>query len=315
MIKNILKYEDVMEKVLNKNRIIYVPNVEIYHTAIPYLISLFNASLTRNLTNVDKNKDIILYNFTFPWQSFEWINILKKEQEIIIGGIGTILFKEKLPKKDNVYIYTKKLPIIEHKIIPDYKAIIDYNPFIEFLMVYSGDGCHWSKCKFCYYRNNERIEENTKYVSECILSVNRSNKLAGLSCPCHSLEWLLELEKKLPKDDSRRYWAYVRATDGLDLLKHSLDLYIGSEYLSDSVLNRINKGLSSDLIMSTILKVLKSGTNVWTNIIEDLYNTDDELKEHHRNKLVLLEKARDIFSSGGGRLYMTCNLLQGNYSI
>lgn len=298
------------------DKILFCPD-GLTHASIPYILGHLNCEYTTSFKKLLQSKHkTILFSWSFLWQDVSWVEKLKKSH-IIIGGsaVKYLSSKDELPIYDNVDYITHDIdyPLPETRVIPNYRYTIESSPFDSDLKVYSGYGCNWGHCTFCTWTGGKHTQFDPKYVASIILHANRYGKLAGLSAPTHTVEWLEEVERYLP-GNHRRYWCYVNAHDNeWKRIKKAKEIFIGSEYLSNSVLNRIKKGVSAEKIMSSIKEILSAGINVYSTIIEDLYENEDELHEHIENKIDLLSVTAPP-RLGYGKLWLaSCRLINKDH--
>ncbi|MDD5435886.1 MAG: hypothetical protein PH343_10700 [Nitrospira sp.] len=297
-------YGDI-KQYLNGNVVLYCPDGT-WFAAIPYLLSYIRPKIVKSLNVLqDINVGTVLFSWNFHWQKIDWVTHLQKT--IIIGG-PQVMHQESLPNLPNVLWFFGDVDghLEETRIIPDYSQTLADDPFTDLLGVYSGRGCPWGQCTFCDWSKGKKYRQfNPEYVASVVMEVNKYGKVAFLSCPTHSVEWLLSMERHLPP--GRRYAAYVRADDsGWSKLSKARDLFVGTEYLSESVLKRIKKGITVSQIKTSIREILSNDVNVYTNVIEDLWQTPDEREEHYRNMDELLRMPLSIV---GGRLHVGRNVL------
>lgn len=287
-----MKLMDIKRKRLG----LYVPDNR-YNGAYPYIISYLGADIVKDIRALEKY-DICLFSWSYCWQDIGWVE--KVAIPIIIGGKHAELLSihGKLPQLGNhVKFYTDRLDKAEHprwcKIIPDYTLTLKMNPYVEWLLVYSGDGCYWRKCTFCNVDYPyPYCQFQPEYVAQVIKLANSYGKIAGLSGETHTVSWLRGVESYLSPEN--RYDVYCRADqNGWKDLKNANKIFIGLEYLSDSVLNRVKKGVTAKQIMETIIEIQSLGINVESTVIVDLWETEDEREEHYENiRQLLLETRR-----------------------
>jgi len=271
--------------------------------AYPYIISYLNPKIETDINKLNKY-DYVLFSWSYCWQDIGWVD--KVKIPIIIGGKHAELLNihDKLPRLGgHIEYWTKRLDEVESprwcKIIPNYKITLRLNPYCEWLMVYSGDGCYWRKCTFCNVDYPYPYTQfQPEYVAEVIKLANSYGKIAGLSGESHTVAWLRAVESYLSPNN--RYDVYCRADqEGWQDLHNANKIFIGLEYLSDSVLRRVKKGVSAQQIMETILEIQSLGINVESTVIIDLWETEDEREEHYGNiRKLLLETRRAGLYSG-----------------
>jgi len=276
---------------IGKKPVLYCPD-GLYNGAFPYIVSYLHPRIVESLGGLDKNSTV-LFSWTYSWQDIGWIKRL--ENKVVVGGkhAELLAFKGRLPKSSHVSWWIGRLEgEQEPHILPNYNLILKVRPTVEWLIVYSGEGCYWRKCTFCNadypfpYR-----EFNPKYVASVVRLANSYGKIGGLSGETHTIPWMEEMESYLP--NGRWYDAYARADQtGWDRLKKANKIFIGLECLSDSVLSRVKKGLTARQIIDTILEIQSLGMNVESTVILDLWETEEERLEHYQNTLHLLKQAR-----------------------
>ncbi len=301
-----------LEKVKGKKLALYCPD-GVWQAAIPYILGYLgnNVRIVKDISSLN-DYDIIMFSWGFTWMDVSWVK--RVNRQVIIGG-SVVNAGNILPKYDNVEYFYGNIDsgsFSETTIIPDYKYSLRADPYKDYLLVYSGTGCWWGKCSFCNLHGGQIFREYPPaYVGSIVNMINESySKLAGLTAQSHTVRWLTELEYYI--QNNRSYWAYARADDsGFEKLRKIRELYIGSEYLADSVLKRINKGINASEIIDRILQLLSMGIEVYTNIIIDLAENEDEINEHRRNLMRLLTKANELRLSGCGKLHLTsCKLIR-----
>lgn len=302
---------------IEQNTILYCPSFSI--ASIPYIKAYFrNIPITSDI-NECKNYSTILFSWAFFWEDLSWIHKLNNKK-IIIGGraVKCLAIKNKLSFFQNVEYFPFDIDYPEYKetrIVPDYSTILKNDPNIDYLQVYSGNGCPWNKCTFCNWGEgiSKYVQFSPEYIANIINHVSRYGKISELSCPVHKVDWLRELESFLPS--GKFYYAYVSAKDrNWDKLKKARVLFVGSEYLSNKVLKRIQKEANVREIIDSICSILSSGIEVVTNIIEDLTENPKEILEHTENKKKLLKEAQ---KRGRAKLWLMSGMLakKEHYSI
>lgn len=308
--------KNIKERISDVSCIFFCPD-GYSQTALSYVPIYLDVPTARSEKDL-YNADLVLFSWAFSWQDLSWVSRVGKP--VIIGGsYVNASQRDALPVLDNVeYFYgdVDSEDCQETRIMPDFRRTLEEDPYQDFLKVYSGMGCPWAKCTFCILHGNQRFKQfSPQYVASVVSTVARLGKLSGLSAQVHTVDWLCDLEKAIP-ENGRLYWSYVRAGDqGWHRLRKMRDAYIGSEYLSDSVLQRVRKGVSVTQIISDIETILAAGINVYTNIIEDLWQTPEEQEEHYNNLSRLLRRTTYERKLGSGALHMqrTC-LVPKTYS-
>lgn len=157
---------------------------------------------------------------------------LSNEQEIILTGIF-----DKVHKNGAF-----------GRISPDY-SLIDIRSFVT---VYSGEGCHWGKCRFCnsgtscFHRASKDVANDLEQLSSL------GCKDMMLSSDTFTYNYLIELALDL---EQRRlevpYNIMLRGERWISkelafLLQQSgcSDVFIGAESFSDDILKVLNKGIT-----------------------------------------------------------------------
>lgn len=271
-----------------------------YNGAFPYIASYLNPTI---ITRQDELKiaDTILYSWTYSWQDIGWLS--ETANPVIVGGKHLEMLHQNhvLPELGtNIIASTGALDAGEHQdfnVVPDYSVTLRYNPYVSYLMVYSGDGCYWKRCTFCKiahdYPHIKYKQFDPSYVASVIRLANSYGKVAGLSCDCHTVRWLVDLESYLPNDCM--YDSYCRADqEGWSRLRKVGTIFIGTDYLSESVLKRVDKGIGVEQLLSTIWEIQSLGINVETMFINDLWQQPDEREEHYQNTIRLLSTSRRL---------------------
>lgn len=276
------------------NWCLYTPD-GYWYGSIPYVVGYLNVGTGDSLNQLVAAEGI-LFSWTHAWQSLAWTK--RTNQPVIVGGKHAQLLHKhgNLPALPNVHYWIGNVDEGENglqtRVVPDYHLALKANPFCDWLMVHSGEGCSWGRCTFCTLHDGEEyVQFDPQYVAQIVLLANDHGKAAGLSANMHSLEWLEEMERYLPA--GRRYDAYVRGdrTDWSRLTK-ARRLFIGLEYLSESVLQRVRKGLTSRQIMDSIIAAQQSGVDIESIVIVDLWQTKEEQHEHYTNVLELLRHTK-----------------------
>ena len=312
------RYLDLWDGSKKDKSLLYCPNGN-DHASIPYLVAYLDCGLTSSFEEVKKWPGTVLFSWSYLWQDIDWVCQIPHKKVVIGGSAAKYLdAKKELPNYPNVQFWFRDVdfPVTETRIIPSYDVVIKSHPLVDFLKVYSGYGCNWGKCTFCTWTNlitEAHTQFDPKYIASIILHANSFGKLAGLSAPTHTVNWLEKVEKYLPGNE-RRYWCYANAHDNdWGKLRKVKEIFIGSEYFSDSVLQRIKKGVTAEKIIGAIEDILKAGINVYSTIIEDLYETEEELHEHLENKLRLLSYTAPP-KLGHGKLWLgSCRLISPNH--
>jgi len=163
------------------------------------------------------------------------------------------------------------------RIQPNYE-LIETNPFVT---VYSGHGCSWGKCRFCsdssnlsnlryYFRSPfevahdfEKISRSNSTIRDVMLSSDsftQNDLLTLASC-------LKRRKLNLPYNIMLRGENWVSEKMG-ELLQESgcTDVFIGAEALNDGMLEILNKGLNTEIIIGAI-KTLSKYVNVTIGLI------------------------------------------------
>jgi hypothetical protein len=263
--------------------------------SVPYLKAHLQPKIVTSLNDIVPSQTI-LFSWSYSWQDIGWFN--KVPNPIVVGGkhAELLAIHNKLPYFPHVKYWTQRLDAIEWPlgthIIPDYESFMPVNRYKEWLMVHSGEGCYWRQCTFCNVDYPvPYIEFEPDWVAKAILEANKYGKIAGLSGETHTVPWLEELESYLP--EGRRYDTYTRADqNGWNRLSKAHKIFIGLEYLSDSVLQRVRKGVTAKQIIETICEIQALGISVESTVIIDLWQTADEREEHHQNTMNLLRRTR-----------------------
>ena len=285
--------EDI--RYLRKERtVLYCPD-GMKHGSIPYVVAYLKPRIVYSIKDIQPN-EIVLFSWSYCYQDIGWIFDINNP--IIIGGkhIETLYqagISLELPRTS---FWLKRIDIHENShsttIVPDFKTWVEYDPFVEWCMVYSGEGCYWGKCTFCNVNYDvPYVQFEPSIVAKAIIEANKYGKIAGLSGEAHTVKWLIELESYLPSGSS--YDVYCRA-DQADWknLKKCHQIFIGLEYLSNSVLRRIKKGVTAERIMDTITEIQSCGIDVESVIIIDLFENEDEIYEHSTNVIKLLKQTK-----------------------
>jgi len=171
---------------------------------------------------------------------------------------------------DSVYTYD-----MGSIIKPDYNLI----PIKPFVTVHSGQGCLYSKCRFC---NNSGLS-NTKYylreVNDIVAEFCELEKYdvadVMLSSDMFPRNYVVNLAEELINHSINvPYNIMLRAEKWVDskfssLLKRSgcTDVFIGAEAFSDGILKVLNKGTNVDNNISTIKNLYEAGIKVEIGLI------------------------------------------------
>lgn len=280
-----------IRKYIGKTPVLYCPD-GLYNGAFPYIASYLQPQIVKSLSGL--NCSSLLFSWTYSWQDVGWLQRIN--QPVIVGGkhAELLAFNGKLPDLENVNWWLGRLEGMENEphILPNYEAILTERPTVEWLIVYSGEGCYWRKCTFCNVDYPFPYKQfNPEYVAKVISLANKYGKIAGLSGETHTVSWLEEMESNLPR--GRWYDAYARA-DQKDWhrITKANKIFIGLEYLSESVLRRVHKGVTVQQITDTILEIQALGMNVESTVILDLWENEEEREEHYQNTLNLLQATR-----------------------
>jgi len=286
---------------LGRNPILFWPD-SLPYGSIPYIIGYLHPKIVTDIKDLN-NADTILFSWSNAWQNIAWTKNIN--QSIIMGGkhVQLLHYYNKLPDIPNISYWLKHIDAGENpyetRVIPDYAPLLQYHPYCDYLMVHSGEGCYWAKCTFCNLHCNESYQQfSAEYVAKCVVRANKHGKAGGLSCNVHTISWLEELESHLP--DWSRYEAYIRPDQkGWHRLKCLRKVFIGLEYLSNSVLERVKKGVSVKQITDSILEAQSNGIDVESIVIVDLWETERERREHYQNTLDLLKSTRSAGLGAG----------------
>ncbi len=270
---------------------LYCPD-GLYNGAFPYIESYLRPRIAKTLSGL--NCSSLLFSWTYSWQDVGWLQRI--DQPVIVGGkhAELLAFNDKLPNFENVKWWIGRLEGMENEphIMPNYEITLTEKPTVDWLIVYSGEGCYWRKCTFCNVDYPFPYRQfNPKYVAEVVSLANKYGKIAGLSGETHTVLWLEEMESNLPT--GRWYDAYARADqEDWHRIKKANKIFIGLECLSDSVLERVDKGVTAQQIMDTILEIQALGMDVESTVILDLWEYEEEREEHYQNTLKLLQATR-----------------------
>lgn len=269
-----------------------------------------------------ENFDVILFSWS-SWKDYQYLKNLPQRKTIIIGGNIPTQFIDSAQKKvKKNYVFFQgdingEIIKIEKNVIsafycykanitPKVKPFLKLDPAYHWGMVYSGRGCSWGKCTFCIDHEGKRL---TEFCPQKIgKEVNRQFKAFYrcilLSCPCHTVDWLIEMEKHI-SDNRRIYYAMMRADQmKFSKLKKCRKVFMGMEYLSDPVLKRINKGYDVKRIFTAFEELLTMHIHIDTNFIIDLYQNEDEKSEHEENLLKMFDMSRLTSSKGTFSFYI-----------
>lgn len=293
--RNMNLHDDVLSVLPKEDFQLFCPD-GLDFGSIPYLDACLHPKVVADSLDCLDSRMTVLFSWSYSWQDIGWAKRL--ELPIIMGGkhVELLGIHGKLPSLPNVRYWTQRLDAQEYPkgthIIPNYKAFLETNRYKEWFMVHSGEGCYWRQCTFCNVDYPVPfIEFEPEWVAKAILEANKYGKIAGLSGETHTVPWLEELESYLP--EGRRYDVYARADQqGWDRLSKVHKVFIGLEYLSDTVLARVQKGLTAKQIMEAILEIQALGANVESTVIIDLWEAEDEREEHYQNTMKLLHASR-----------------------
>lgn len=264
-----------------------------FNGAIPYIVSYLKPQIIQSIEGLNYPSSI-LFSWTYSRQDVGWIK--RVNCPVIVGGkqVELLAFNRLLPNFENVNWWLGRLEGmgIEPYIIPNYECLLAKKPTPEWLFVYSGDGCYWRKCTFCNVEYLPPYKQfNPKYVAKVVSLANKYGKIGHLSAQSHTVSWLEEMEENLPA--GRWYGAFARADQyNWNRLKKANIIFIGLEYLSDSVLKRVNKGVTVQQIIDTIVEIQSLGINVASTTILDLWQHEEEREEHYQNTLRLIQATR-----------------------
>lgn len=186
---------------------------------------------------------------------------------------------------------------------PDYRLL----PLTDFVTVYSGHGCYYGKCNFCDYparahgavvaREPEDVVRDMSRV--CALRPSVSDIV--LTQDAYARFQLEKTVSEIAKHHgSLPYNLMVRAESWIDraigkMLAGSgcTDVFIGAEALDDTILERLNKGVTVDSIVAAV-KTLSEYVNVTIGLVLFVPNiTPDSLG---RQLQVLEELAPYLYS-------------------
>lgn len=290
--ENVMILDGDIREYIGAKTAFYSPD-GLHSGAPPYVASYLKPQIVKSIKGLAHSTSSVLFAWSESRQDMGWVK--RVEPPVIIGGkhAELLAFNGLLPNFENVNWWLSRLEGMEEPhIMPNYEIVLAERPTVGWLVVYSGDGCYWKKCTFC---NNEYLppykEFNPQYVAKVVSSVNKYGKIALLSGNSHTVPWLEEMESNLPK--GCWYDVAARADEkNWHHLKKVNSVFIGLEYLSDSVLKRINKGETVQQIMDTIIEIQALGINVESMVILDLWKHEDEREEHYQNTLKLIQATR-----------------------
>jgi hypothetical protein len=283
---------DIRNYIGNKPAL-YCPD-GLYNGAFPYIISYLNPKVIQSIKELPGSYSSILFSWSYSWQDVGWLKRINLP--LIVGGkhAELLAFKDNLPISNCINWWLGRLEGMGNEpfIMPDYEFLLKERPTVEWLIVYSGEGCYWRKCTFCNVDYPFPYKQfNPQYVAKVVSLANKYGKIGRLSGETHTVPWLEEMESYLPS--GRWYDAYARADQkDWQRLKKANKIFIGLECLSDSVLRRAKKGVTAKQIMDTILEIQSLGINVESTVILDLWQHEEEREEHYQNTLKLLTATR-----------------------
>jgi len=159
---------------------------------------------------------------------------------------------------------------------PDYSLIKLEN----FVTVYSGHGCYYGKCNFCDYPARAQGAISYRTVDDvvrdlyAIQTLHPSVEDIVLTQDCYTRANLLDTAGKIRKTcDTVPYNLMLRAEPWIDsriakILQESgcTDVFIGAEALDDCMLAQLNKGVTTDHIV-TAVKALSEHVDVTIGMI------------------------------------------------
>jgi len=284
---------NVKEALSERHAYLYAPD-GVGQAAIPYILGYLPE--LEVVTDVPKS-GLVLFSWSYATQDIGWTQ--STMARIIIGGkhVQLLAKYEGLPELPNVSYFTGEYidarERIETRVQPNYSVVLKALPYIDGLPVHSGVGCSWRRCSFCImdYSVEQFAQFDPYYVATIVNQANKHGKIARLSAEEHKIDWLVELETHL--GDNAAYWCNVRASESeWARLRYLRSVFIGTEFLCDTVLSRVNKGLTAKQIMFSIEAALDAGIDVETIVILDLAENEQERAEHRENILALLHRAQ-----------------------
>lgn len=261
-----IKYSEWMDS--------YIPTVDeapeiIFFSSLFSPDVVFHARYSYNIKAVSPKTLTAIGGAALAGLRIEQLEIIRQYFDYVFIGHDVEAFL-KYPINNNIITSREGRIINELRpsfLTPNY-SLVDLRDFVT---VYSGHGCYYGKCNFCDYpaRASQEVyfKDCTKVAIELLDIYNSNPKVKDivLTQDCYTKKKLIETTNALLRQGGHiPYNLMLRAEPWIDkeigemlALSGCTDVFIGAEALDDDILQVLNKGITTENIIDSIMALSK----------------------------------------------------------